>query len=76
MRLRTLTSSTLALALIITGPAAASATGLGSADAPAGSQAATTGELTLLATTEIYTLSLHDALPISLAVIRRGRSRR
>ena len=54
MRLRTLTSSTLALALIITGPAAASATGLGSADAPAGSQAATTGELTLLATTDVH----------------------
>ena len=54
MRLRTLTSSTLALALIVTGPAAASATGLGSADAPADSQAATTGELTLLATTDVH----------------------
>ncbi|MCS4591684.1 5'-nucleotidase C-terminal domain-containing protein [Brevibacterium sediminis] len=54
MRLRTLTSFTLALALIVTGPAAASATGLGSADAPADSQAATTGELTLLATTDVH----------------------
>ena len=34
MRLRTLTSSSLALALIITGPAAASATGLDGAHAP------------------------------------------
>ena len=54
MRLRTLTSSSLALALIITGPTAASATGLGSADAPADSQAAKTGELTLLATTDVH----------------------
>ena len=54
MRLRTLTSSSLALALIITGPTATSATGLGSADAPADSQAAKTGELTLLATTDVH----------------------
>ena len=54
MRLRTLTSSSLALALIVTGPAAASATGLGSADAPTDSQVAETGELTLLATTDVH----------------------
>ncbi|SDS83860.1 2',3'-cyclic-nucleotide 2'-phosphodiesterase / 3'-nucleotidase [Brevibacterium siliguriense] len=54
MRLRTLISSSLALAVIITGPAAASATGLGSADAPADPQVAKTGELTLLATTDVH----------------------
>ncbi|MGO3064634.1 MAG: bifunctional metallophosphatase/5'-nucleotidase [Brevibacterium linens] len=54
MRLRTLTSSSLALALIITGPAAASATGLDGAHAPTDSQVAETGELTLLATTDVH----------------------
>ena len=54
MRLRTLASSTLALTLIITGPAAASATELGSSGPPDEDQAADAGELTLLATTDVH----------------------
>ncbi|GAA1847899.1 bifunctional metallophosphatase/5'-nucleotidase [Brevibacterium marinum] len=53
MRLRTLASSTLALTLIVAGPAAASATGLGSGP-PDEEQEADTGELTLLATTDVH----------------------
>lgn len=53
MRLRTLASSTLALTLIVAGPAAASATGLGSGP-PEDDKAAGTGVLTLLATTDVH----------------------
>ncbi|MDN6605465.1 bifunctional UDP-sugar hydrolase/5'-nucleotidase [Brevibacterium sp.] len=53
MRLRTLASSTWALTLIVAGPAAASAAGLGS-EPPDEAQAAGTGELTLLATTDVH----------------------
>lgn len=53
MRLRTLASSTLALTLIVAGPAAASASGLGSGP-PDEEQAASAGELTLLATTDVH----------------------
>ena len=54
MRLRTLASSTLALTLIVTGPAAASAAGLGDGTPTGDAQAAASGELTLLATTDVH----------------------
>lgn len=53
MRLRTLASSSLALTLIIMGPAAASAVGLGDSS-PEPRAAAGTAELTLLATTDVH----------------------
>ncbi|GAA1547346.1 bifunctional metallophosphatase/5'-nucleotidase [Brevibacterium picturae] len=54
MRFRTLASSTLALTLIVAGPAAASATGLGSGPPNKDQAAEATGELTLLATTDVH----------------------
>lgn len=54
MRLRSLASSTLALTLIVTGPAAASAAGLGDGTPTGDAQAAASGELSLLATTDVH----------------------
>lgn len=54
MRLRAFATSTLVLTLIVAGPAAASAAGLGDATTTADPHAAGTGELTLLATTDVH----------------------
>jgi 2',3'-cyclic-nucleotide 2'-phosphodiesterase/3'-nucleotidase len=53
MRLRTLASSTLAFTLIISGPGAATAVGLGDASTE-DREAADIGDLTLLATTDVH----------------------